>query len=799
MEAVYILHRMDQNDIRASAKTYVLLLKGCGNMKNLSEGRRVHAHMIKFGIEPDKAIVCSLINMYAKCGCVADACHVFVKMSEIEVVSWTSMVSCYAQNDQGDRALTLFCEMLRVGIQPNQFTFGSVLKACTSPEYMDQGKQVYAHVVKTGYLSDVHVASALVEMHAKWGNMGDARRVFDNMPERNAVSWTGMITRYVQSEDSEEALKLFQKMQLVGVKSDRFSLSSALCACANLEALDEGQQVHAEAIKIGVELDVCVGSALVDMYVKCSQVDCMVDARKVFDRMPQQNVVTWTALMVGYSQSSGHAQEAINLFVKMKRSGVKPNGFTFASVLKACASMADLEQGKQNHAHIVKTSLETDLCVANSIVTMYARCGTIEDARKVFDEILERNVISWNAIIAGYAQNGHGEVAYKLFRQTQMEGVKIDAFTFASVLSACAGITALDQGMQVHTIILKTGFQSDISVENALITMYARCGSIEDARKVFDKILERNVISWTAIITGYAQHGYAKEALNLFEQMRGLGVKPNHITFIGVLSACSHVGLVDEGHRYFASMSHEHGLLPSLEHYACVVDLLGRAGHLDEAEAVINEMPFKPDALVWRTLLGACRIHANIDLGKRAAERLLELEPQEPTTYVLLSNMYAAAGQWDAVAKVRKMMKDRQLTKEAGCSWIEIKNRVHMFFVRDRSHPLTEEIYAKLDELTLQMKKLGYVPDTNFVLHDVEEEQKEQFLWYHSEKLAIAFGLIVTPPGTCIRIFKNLRVCGDCHTATKHISKIVEREIVVRDANRFHHFKDGLCSCGDYW
>jgi len=798
-EAVHNSHHMDRNDLRAYAKTYVLLLKDCVNMKNLAEGRSVHAHMIKFGIEPDKALVSSLINMYAKCGSVADACQVFDKMSEIEVVSWTAMISCYAQNGQGDRALKLFCEMQRVGIQPNQFTFGSVLKACTSPEYMDQGKQVYAHVVKTGYLSDVHVASALVDMHAKWGNIVDARRVFDNMPERNAVSWTGMITRYAQSEDSEEALKLFQEMQLAGVKSDRFSLASVLCACANLEALDEGEQVHAEAIKIGIESDVCVGSALVDMYVKCSQVDCMVDARKVFDRMPQQNVVTWTTLIVGYSQSSGHVQEAINLFVKMKWAGVKPNSFTFASVLKACASMADLEQGKQIHAHIVKTGLETNLCVANSIVTMYARCGTIEDACKAFDEILERNVVSWNAIIAGYAQNGYGEVAYKLFCQTQMEGVKIDAFTFASVLSACAGITSLDQGMQVHTIILKTGFQSDISVENALITMYARCGSIGDARKVFDKILELNVISWTAIITGHAQHGYAKEALNLFEQMRRLGVKPNHITFIGVLSACSHVGLVDEGHRYFASMSHEHGILPSLEHYACMVDLLGRAGHLDEAEAVINEMPFKPGALVWRTLLGACRIHANIDLGKRAAECLLELEPQEPATYVLLSNMYAEAGQWDAVAKVRKMMKDRQLTKEAGCSWIEIKNRVHMFFVRDRSHPLTEEIYAKLDGLTLQMKELGYVPDTNFVLHDVEEEQKEQFLCHHSEKLAIAFGLIATPPGTCIRIFKNLRVCGDCHTVTKHISKIVEREIVVRDANRFHHFKDGLCSCGDYW
>lgn len=798
-EAIHILHLMNQNGIRPDVTSYALVLKGCASMTALTEGQRVHAQMIKCGIRAEGIIGNSLINMYGKCGNVGDACKSFNAMEEKGVVSWTAMISCYVQNGQSYRALELFCEMQRAGTQPNQFTYGSVLAACNGSEFVDQGKQLCALVMKSGYASDVHVGSSLVSMYAKCGNVKEARRVFDRMPERNVVTWTGLIAMYVQNEDNEEALRVFQEMKLEGLMSDSFSLATVICACANLEALDVGMQVHAEIIKVGMERDVCVGSALVDMYAKCSDADGMADACKLFDRMDQRNVVTWTALITGYVQNSVQVYEGINLFLQMKRENVKPNHFTFTSVLSACASLGDLECGNQIYAHVVKAGLEMETCVANSLVTMYARCGSIEDARKVFDRMLKRNLVSWNAMVAAYVETGFGEEAYKLFRQTHVEDVKINDITFASILSACAGLPSLEQGMSIHTIIIKTGFESDIIVENALVTMYARCGSIEDARKIFNHIFDPNVISWTAMIAGYAQHGHGKEACSLFDQMHKAGVKPNHITFIGVLSACSHIGLVDEGHMYFLSMYHDHGIVPSLEHYACMVDILGRAGHLEKAEALILEMPFEPDALVWRTLLGACRIHGNIDLGKHAAECLLELEPQEAANYVLLSNMYALAGQWDDVSRVRKMMKDRQVTKEAGCSWIEIKNKVHTFYVRDMSQPLTKEIYAKLDELTLQMKQIGYVPDTNFVLHDVEDERKEQFLCHHSEKLAITFGLIVTPHGTCIRIFKNLRVCGDCHTVTKYISKIANREIIVRDANRFHHFRDGLCSCGDYW
>eukprot|EP01018_Ginkgo_biloba_P025610 Gb_06572 [translate_table: standard] len=430
---------------------------------------------------------------------------------------------------------------------------------------------------------------------------------------------------------------------------------------------------------------------------------------------------------------------------------------------------------------------------------MYAKCCNTEDAARVFDKILNRDVISWTALIAVNAQQGHGEDALKLFCQMQHAGMEPNQFTFASVLKASASLAAMEQGRQIYAHIMKSGFEADVIVGNALVDMFAKCGSIEDARRVFNKMSEHNLVSWNTILVGYAQHGQGKNVLDLFQQMQWAGTKPDGITFVAVLSACTHVGLVEEGRQLFASMSQDHGIRPEVGHYACMVDLLGRAGCLHEAEDLIGQMPFEPNAVVWGALLAACRFHDNIELGKHVAECLFKLEPEKAAPHVLLSNIYAASGRWDDATEVRKLMKDRGLKKEPGRSWIEVKNCVHTFYAEDRLHPQTEEIYALLDRLAGQMKEAGYVPDTNFVLHDVDDEQKECMLIHHSEKLAIAFGLINTPTGMPIKIKKNLRVCGDCHNAAKVISKVAEREIIVRDTNRFHHFKDGLCSCGDYW
>eukprot|EP01018_Ginkgo_biloba_P002412 Gb_32528 [translate_table: standard] len=705
-------------------------------------------------------------------------------------------------------------------------TYVRLLQSCIDVKSRVQVQQTHAHMIANGYMPGIFIGNRLVDMYVKCGSLNHARQVFDKMPARdvsswntliagytrvgdldnarqlfdkmptrNVVSWTAIISGYDQHGYGEKAIELFGQMLRAGAKPNHFTFASTLSACASIHSLEHGKQVHVHTTKTRYESNVFVGSALIDLYAKCGSLE---NARLVFEKMPERNAVSWTTMIAGYSQNQ-RGEEALKLFCQMRRENMKLDRITFFSALSACSSLAAVAEGKKIHAHIIRDGFQTDPFVGNALVDMYAKCGSIGDARQMFDRISDWDVVSWTAMIAGYVQNGHGEEALKLFHNMLRADVEPNALTFGGVLSACASLAALEQGRQLHAHIIKTGYESFLSVENALVTVYAKCGSIDNATQMFDKMTLRDLVSWNAMIVGYALNGHGKKALRLFEQMPQPDMKPDHITFLGILSACSHAGLVDEGCHYFDFMRRHHNISLRADHYACMIDLLGRAGCMDKAEDIVNNMPFEPDAVVWKALLGACRIHGNVELGERAAEYLFEWEPQNASTYVLLSNVYSAAGRWDDAAKVRKMMKDRGVKKQAGCSWIEVKNRVHRFVAGDRSHPQSEEIYAMSERMARQMREAGYVPDTNFVLHDVEEEIKEQSLCYHSEKLAITFGLISTLPGMPIRIVKNLRVCGDCHAAIKFISKIAIREIVVRDSSRFHHFNGGVCSCRDYW
>jgi pentatricopeptide repeat protein len=721
-EAVNILHA---TDLPTESSTYVCLLQSCIKKKALSEGRLVHAHMSARGFVRDKIVLNTLINAYAKCGSLLDARKVFEEMCERNVISWTSVISAYASHGQAEEALGLFRRMQRMGVQPNHFTVATVLPACAKLTALEQGMEIHEEIIRRGFQSDVFVGNALVDMYAKCGSIENARNVFDKMLQRDVVSWTSMIASCEQNGHVDEALELFYRMQLLGVRPNMKTFTSAVSACANLRALEQGMDIHEQISTNGFQSDSLLENALLDMYAKCGNID---KARAVFEQMPQRTAISWTAMIAGY-MLNGHADEALKLFWDMP----------------------------------------------------------------------ERNTASWTAMIAGYAQNGHSVEALELYRQMQNACVKPDSKTFVSVLPACGKLAALGQGKDIHEDIIRRQLQSDIFVANSLVDMYAKCGSLEEARCLFDTMQRRDVVSWTSMIGGYAMHGCGKEALKLFKQMQHSGMNPNHVTLLCVLSACCHAGLLDEGRQFFDSMIRYYKLTPAMEHYSCMVDLLGRTGHLDEAEDLIKKMPMKPDANVWGSLLSACRVHNKVDLGERVADFLFELNPQNDSPYVLLSNIYASSGKWDGIQKVRKMMKDRRVKKTPGCSWIEVNKHVHAFLVGDRSHPQTGKIYEKLRRLSMQMKAAGYVPDTSFVLNDVEEEQKEQLLSHHSERLAIAFGLINTDPSTVIRVIKNLRICGDCHSAVKFISKIVSREIIVRDTNRYHHFKGGKCSCGDYW
>lgn len=638
----------------------------------------------------------------------------------------------------------------------DESTYVSLLQACIDNKSLSAGKLLHAHITQSGFKPDRYLNNTLINMYAKCGSLGEACRVLDQMPQPNVVSWTAVIAAYVFNGYTEIALRSFYQMVRTSVQPNHFTLASILPACADLAALQNGKEIHEDIVRNGFQSDVFVGSALVDMYAKCRRIE---NARQVFDKMPQRNVVTWNAMIAGYAEN-GFVDEAMKLFDKMP---------------------------------------ERDSISWNVILAGYVANGLVDEALKVFDIMPEQDLVSWHSMIAGCAKNGLSDKAIKLFRQMQMEIVNVHSETISIVLPACGNLAALEQGKLIHGISTMRGFQSDAFVGSALIDMYAKCGSIEDACKVFDRMPRQDMVTWTAMITGYAMHGRGKQALQLFKQMQKSGISPDHVTFLGVLSACCHSGLVNDGLWYFECMNQCYHITPAMEHYCCMVDLLGRAGQLIEAQDFINKMPIKPDASVWGSLLGACRIHSNIEIGDYVAERLFELDPKNSRPYVLLSNMYAVAGRWNDIEKVRKIMKDNKVKKEPGCSWIEVNKQMHVFAVGDRSHPQTHKIYTKLESLSGQMKAAGYVPDTSFVLNDVDEEQKEHIISHHSEKLAIAFGLMNIPPGVPIRIIKNLRVCGDCHSATKFISKIVEREIVVRDVKRFHHFKDGQCSCGDFW
>lgn len=686
-------------------------------------------------------------------------------------------------------------ECLQAGKRVDTSAYAAFLRRCGSLKALEDGRHVHAHIVRHGQDRNVFLGNLIVQMYGKCGALQEARDAFEAMLSRNVFTWNIMIAAYVDHGQCKEALILFQRMLERRVLPHQATFVSILSAIASEVSLAEGSWVHAYVVACGYELDSHVGTALINMYGKCGNLE---EAVKIFNKMMDRDVITWTAMIAVYAHQ-GHSKEALQIFQEMLIVGEIPNKVTFLGIIDACASSKVLTDAFQIHAILVMSDDAWDLTVGNAVINMYGKCGSLESARNMFAEMPELNVISWSTMIGAYAQQEHGKEALELFRQMQLEGVKPDRITYVGVLDACASCAALAEGKEMHVLVLTSGFELDIVVGTAVVNMYAKCGNLEDAWSMFEKMTIRNVVSWNAMISAYAQHGHGKVAVQLFRRMELEGVAPNKITFFGVLSACSFAGLMNEGRNIFDSMSRDHGIAPEAVHFNCVIDLLGRAGRVDEGEKLIRSMQCQPTAATWMTLLGACRVHLDIERAKFATERVAELDPENAAPYVMLSNIYAACGRWDDVVAVRKIVKEKGLKKLPGRSSIEVDAKVHEFSVGDESHSQSVEIYAELERLNGTMKEAGYAPDTKVVLHDVEEETKEQLVFHHSEKLALAFGLISTPPRTTLRIIKNLRVCPDCHSAFKFISKLANRELIVRDANRFHNFKDGLCSCADYW
>ncbi|KAI3693937.1 hypothetical protein L1987_76893 [Smallanthus sonchifolius] len=741
----------------------------------------------------------TMIAGYANSGKVTDAHKLFDESPNKSSITWSSLISGYCKLGMEHDSMRLFYEMQCEGYSPSQFTLGSVLRMCSANGLLSRGEQVHGYAIKTQFDANVFVMTGLVDMYAQCRRLSEAKYLFKMMSYgKNHVTWTAMITGYSKNQDQIGAIECFRDMRAEGIEANQYTFPSVLAACGEIVAFRFGVQVHGCIVKGGFAANVFVESALVDMYARCGK---LTDARVVLESMVVDDVVSWNSMIVGCVRQ-GFTWDALLLFKKMHTKNMKIDDFTYPSVVNCFASLNDaesLKSSKSVHCMAVKTGFEGHVLVSNALVDMYAKRSDLLCAFEVFSNMKEKDVVSWTSLITGYTHNGAHEQALKLFCKMRISGITPDQIVTASILSSCAELTVLDFGQQVHADFIKSGLLSSLSVDNSLVTMYTNCGCLEDANKVFASMDVKNVITWTALIMGYAKNGKSKESLVFYNEMIQTGIKPDFITFIGLLFACSHAGLVDQARQYFDSMVNFYQIKPGQDHYACMIDILGRSGRIDEAVELLNNMVVEPDATVWKALLSACRVQGKIELAEKAANTLFELEPQDAVPYIMLSNLYSSKGQWEDAARIRRLMKSRGVNKEPGYSWMEINSKVYSFMSEDRRHEKSNLIYLKIDEVMMLIREAGYVPDMNFALHNIDEEGKELGLAYHSEKLAVAFGLLELPRGMPIRIYKNLRVCGDCHTAMKFISSVYGRVIILRDSNRFHHFKQGVCSCGDYW
>ncbi|KAH0923112.1 hypothetical protein HID58_023130 [Brassica napus] len=615
-------------------------------------------------------------------------------------------------------------------------TFSPLLRQCIDERWLPGIKTIQAQMLKSGFPVQLS-GSKLVDAGLKCGEIGYAREVFDEMTERHIVTWNSLIAYFIKHRRSKEAVEVYRLMITSNVLPDEYTLSSVFKAFSDLGLEEEAQRSHGLAVILGLEVsNVFVGSALVDMYVKFGKTR---EAKLVLDRVEEKDVVLITALIVGYSQE-GEDAEAVEAFRSMLGEGVQPNEYTYASVLISCGNLKDVSNGKLIHGLMIKSGFDSALGSQTSLLTMYLRCGLVDDSLWIFKCIEYPNEVTWTSLISGLVLNGREEMALTEFRKMMRDSI--------------------------HGIVTKYGLDRDKYAGSGLIDLYGKCGCSDMARSVFDTLNEVDVISLNTMIYSYAQNGYGREALELFERMMKLGLQANDVTVLSVLLACNNSGLVDEGCEFFESFRKGKVVLTN-DHYACMVDMLGRAGRLDEADRLVNEV-VNPDLVLWRTLLSACKIHRNVEM----AERVIEMKSD---------------------------MRGMKLKKSPAMSWVDVDRETHTFMAGDLfSHPNSEQILETLEELIKKAKEMGYVEDKSCVFQDMEESAKERSLHQHSEKLAIAFAVWRNAGGS-IRILKNLRVCVDCHSWIKIVSRVINREIICRDSKRFHHFRDGSCSCRDYW
>ncbi|XP_021772037.1 pentatricopeptide repeat-containing protein DOT4, chloroplastic-like [Chenopodium quinoa] len=770
--------------------TYCLVLRRCAEQKSLREGRRVHSVISSNSWKADSDLGAKLVFMYVNCGDLVEGRKIFDEIANEKVYLWNILIKEYSKAGEFKEGVYLYNKMKEFGVEPDSYTFSSVFKCFSGLGFLEEGEKAHGCLLKLHLGGNTVVVNSLISFYFKFGRVESAQKLFDELLDRDVVTWNSMISGYASNGCQWKAIEVFPQMICTGASPNSTTVICVLAACADIALLRFGKMLHGYAVKTGFYQDLTFNNTLLDMYSKCGYLDCAI---RVFENMDDRNIVSWTSMMGTYARE-GHSDAAVKLFHEMKNKGIRPDTFAMTTVLNACASSGLLGDGKEAHDYIKKHNMLSDISVCNALMNMYIKCGSMEDAELVFSQLPVVDTISWNTMIGGYSKNGLPNEALSLFLQMQRE-LKPDGITISCILPAFASLADLERGKQIHAYVLRNRQISDQYVANALVDMYVKCGHLAFARLAFDMILSKDLISWTIMIAGYCIHGLGSEASFTFNEMRSEGIEPDENCFTSILYACVHSALLDEGKRFYLIMAKECKIEPKLEHYICMVNLLANAGRLTEAYKFIESMPLKPEAAVWGALLQGCRVHNNVKLAEKVAEHIFELEPDNAAYYVL-ENIYEDAKMWEKVEWLKNRISHLGLKKNKVCSWIVVKEKVQIFLAGNpAAHPEFKKIDTFLKKLRTMMKNKDFSETAKYTLSNAEEVKKEVSLCGHSEMSAAAFGVLNLEPGKSIRVTKNSKVCHECHETAKFMSKACRREILLRDSRRFHHFKDARCSC----
>ncbi|XWS45279.1 hypothetical protein CRYUN_Cryun15aG0123000 [Craigia yunnanensis] len=661
-EGFEMFREMLRADVQPNSVTFVSTIPSCENYFHIWNGISLHGCVIKYGLGNQVSVLTALVSMYAKLGDISLAEFLFNQMPNKTLLSWNVVISGYVNNGLWDESLVAFREMQLKGFSPDAVSIVSILSACSNQGDILLGESAHAFVVRRGFETNINVSNALLAFYSDCCQLSTCSKLFERMATKNTVSWNTLISGYVHSGQKEKANMILHQMQKEGEKLDSVTLLSILSSYTESENFSQGTILHGYAIKTGYDSDVSLTNALISMYCNCGELDA---GSSLFDVMPERSVVSWNSLMTGFRQYN-LSNNVLVLFGSMIKDDQRPNQVSLLNLLPLCCT---LPQGKSIHAFALRTGIIEDTTVLTSLIFMYARFGNINLCLLVFHMGKGGDISLWNAIMSVHVDTKNAERAVAVFRELLQIGLEPDNITVLSLISSCILVNSLNLADSVMAYVIRKGFNKDVVVNNALIDLYARCGHIVIARLLFNYLLEKDAVSWSVMINGYRLHGDARGALELFSRMQLSGVSPDAITYSSLLSACSHAGLVEKGQRVFNSMV-EDGVSPRTEHYACMVDLLGRTGHLHEAYDIVNRLPFKPSVGMLESLLGACKIYGNVELGERIFRMLFKMYPQNSESYVMLHNIYAAAGKWEDANTVRSIMEGRLLRKVPGFSLV---------------------------------------------------------------------------------------------------------------------------------